>query len=248
MEKAVVEMFIEKWRRYFGAAELPITFFYSDEHHGAIVEREGVGPHCIIARLIRVRRGESLSFCRESVNCFGGRRYLGFSPTVNKRFNYFISDGSDGGECERYKMNPLLVEAQMKEIPFLPAQGKNIVFKRWDQLEENDNPMGVIFFATPDVLSGLFTLARFDDNSEEMVMAPFGSGCCSIIYYPYADFLGGRQRAIIGLFDPSARRCVKENVMSFALPPALLLRMMKNMDHSFLTTHSWEVLQNRINK
>jgi hypothetical protein len=37
-----------------------------------------------------------------------------------------------------------------------------IVFKRWDTLDEADSPEVVIFFAPPDVISGLFTLAIAD--------------------------------------------------------------------------------------
>jgi hypothetical protein len=36
------------------------------------------------------------------------------------------------------------------------------VFKRWDTLDEADSPEVVIFFAPPDVISGLFTLANAD--------------------------------------------------------------------------------------
>jgi hypothetical protein len=53
------------------------------------------------------------------------------------------------------------------------------MFKRWDNLEKEDNPEVVIFFAQPNVLSGLFTLANFDESRPEGVFTPMGSGCSS---------------------------------------------------------------------
>jgi len=54
---------------------------------------------------------------------------------------------------------------------------------------EKDNPQVVIFFAIPDVLSGLFTLARFDETDRDAVSAPFGSGCSAIVQNPYMEQL-----------------------------------------------------------
>jgi hypothetical protein len=39
-----------------------------------------------------------------------------------------------------------------------------IVFKRWDKLDEGDDPTAMVFFAVSDALSGLFTLANFDEK------------------------------------------------------------------------------------
>ncbi len=58
------------------------------------------------------------------------------------------------------------------------------MFRRWDKLSPEDNPEVVIFFARPEVLSALFTLANFDQADPNGVICPFGSGCSSIIHYP----------------------------------------------------------------
>lgn len=85
-------------------------------------------------------------------------------------------------------------------------------FKRWDRLDEADDPAVVIFFAPPGVLSGLFTLANFDEVDPQAVIAPFGSGCSSIVYHPYRELDSDRPRAVLGMFDVSARPCVLEDV------------------------------------
>ena len=97
-------------------------------------------------------------------------------------FEYFLSCGIPGKlEGERYKKTPEMVKETMEDWPVFKAPARFIVFKRWDKLEEADNPEVVISFAKPDVLSGLFTLASFDEVGQDLVIAPFGSGCSSIV-------------------------------------------------------------------
>jgi uncharacterized protein (DUF169 family) len=117
----------------------------------------------VISALSLVRKGKAFCFDAESIACFGGKRYLGFSEEVRPDFDYFLSCGIPGKvEGERYKKTPELVAQSVKLAPRFKAPAKFIVFKRWDSLEKQDEPDVVIFFATPDVISGLFTLARYD--------------------------------------------------------------------------------------
>ena len=126
------------------------------------------------------------------------------------------------------------------------APCRYIVFKRWDKLEESDDPQVVIFFAKPDVLAGLFTLANFDEEEPNGVIAPFGSGCSSIVYYPYFQRESQRPKAVIGMFDISARPFVGENELTFCVPLSKFLGMIGNIDESFLITKSWQLVQQRI--
>ena len=104
----------------------------------------------------------------------------------------------------------------------------------------------VIFFARPDVLSGLFTLANFDVADPNGVFAPFGAGCGSIVQYPYLERSSDTPRAVIGMFDVSARPFLPEDLLSFAVPSDKFARMIDNMDESFLITPSWGKVQKRI--
>jgi hypothetical protein len=134
----------------------------------------------------------------------------------------------------------------MKNQMTLPGAGRNIVFKRWDHLDENDEPDVVIFFAKPDVLAGLFTLANFDQFEPNGTYTPFAAGCGSIVYYPYSESKSERQRAVIGMFDPSARPCVPDNILTFAVPMKRFEKMTGYMEESFLVTESWSKLRKRI--
>jgi len=97
----------------------------------------------------------------------------------------------------------------------------------------------IIFFATPDVLSGLFTLANFDAPQPNGVIAPFGAGCATIVDYPYKELKSSEPRAVLGMFDVSARPCVPSTVLTFAVPWPKYVRMVDNMRESFLVTKSW---------
>ncbi len=195
------------------------------------------------------RRGKSLCLSLETVRCSGGKRYLGFKSTLRPNFEYFLSCGIPGElEGERYKQSPELVAEQMKHQPAFQAPGRYIVFKRWDKLDEGDEPAVVIFYASPDLLSGLFTLAGFDEARPDAVITPFGSGCASIVQYPYFEGQSPYPRAVLGMFDVSARPCVPAGVLTFAVPWPKFVRMVDNMAESFLITKSWQKVRTRIRR
>jgi hypothetical protein len=197
--------------------------------------------------LATVYEGEDIAFVGETVGCPGGRRYLGFSQEIMPEFDHFLSCGIPGRlEGERYKKTPELVREFMKEAPMMSAPAKYAVFKRWDRLAAEDMPEVVVFFSPPDVLSGLFTLSGFDEKERDSVIAPFGAGCATIAQYPWLEGKSSRPRAVVGMLDVSARPFVPESVLSFAVPIAKFIRMVDNMDESFLITRSWAKVKRRI--
>jgi hypothetical protein len=162
-------------------------------------------------------------------------------------FEYFLSCGIPGKlEGERYKKSPGIVLEAMKRTSFLEAPARHAVFKRWDTLDERDEPDVVIFFATGDVLSGLFTLSNFDEIDPNAVIAPFGAGCATITQYPYLEKDRDQPRSVMGMLDVSARPFVPGSVVSFATPMTKFARMIDNMEESFLITGSWDKVRRRI--
>ncbi len=247
MDTTVKETFIRLWQKYFNNAELPVVFYYTDDENCAPKVKATTEHRCIIADIARVRKGRSLSFDLESISCFGGKRYLGFSETIRPHFEYFLSYGIPGEmEGERYKKTPEIVNEVMKTMPLFKAPGRYIVFKRWDKLSANDNPEVVIFFNTPDVISGLFTLANYDETDRNSVFSPFGAGCATIVLYPYLEKNSAHPRSVLGMFDISARPCIPAGVITLAVPINKFLPMIDNMDESFLTTASWNKVYKRI--
>jgi hypothetical protein len=247
MDMTLKTAFIGAWNRYFSSAELPIIFYYTDKEDRVESVPPPAAHQCMIGVLARVRKGASLRFDTDSIGCAGGKRYTGFKNELRPGFEYFLSCGLPGKfEGERYKKTPAVVKDMLRTAPKFRAPARYIVFKRFDALEESDNPDAVIFFSTPDVLSGLFTLANFDETEPNGVFCPFSAGCGSIIQYPYLEKESARPRAVIGMFDVSARPYVPKDTLTFAVPMIKFVRMIGNMEESFLITQSWDKIKKRI--
>lgn len=249
MDRAFKNEFERKWDKYFPGAKLPVGFYYTDTRQEKSMLKPPKGHRCIIGDLASVRKGNTRCFDVHTIGCGGGRRYLGFENKQPPDFEYFLSCGIPGKlEGERYKKSPELVGEIMKRQPLFQAPAKYIVFKRWDAMEEGDEPLVIIFFAPPDVLSGLFTLANYDEAEPDKVIAPFGAGCGTIVYYPYRELTSERPCAVLGMFDVSARPFVSPEELTFAVPWPKFVRMAGNMDESFLITKSWGKIKRRMKK
>jgi len=249
MDMRMKDRFLHLWEKYFDGAELPITFYYTDDAKPAEMVKPPSEHRCAICDLARARKGESLCFGPDSPGCGGGKRYFGFTQELSPNFEYFLSCGIPGKlEGERYKKTPEMVKEALKKSPLFKAPADFIVFKRWDSLEKSDDPQVAVFFAPPDVLSGLFTLANYDEADPNGVFAPFGAGCSTIVQYPFLERDSERPRAVLGMFDVSARPCVPQNILTFAVPMNKFVRMIDNMEESFLITGSWTKVSRRIGR
>jgi hypothetical protein len=240
MDMKLRDMFSQLWKKYFKQEELPVVFFYADESDAelAVPAKEN---RCLISFFEKVRQGKDLTFTGAAIACGGGKRYTGFSGALQANFEYFLSCGIPGKMAgERYKQSPELVREMLKHSETFKAPGKYLVLKRWDKLLHGDEPEGVVFFAGGLELSGLFTLAAFDEIRADGVIAPFGAGCASTIYYPWRENQSSDPRCVIGMFDPSARPHIEKDRLSFSVPMKKFVKMIRNMDESFLITQTWK--------
>jgi hypothetical protein len=241
------DQFIKQWEKYFTAAELPICFFYTDSVNMEDLQNNDGRYRCLIGNLERVRQGQTYVYDANTPGCSGGKRYSGFSQKLRTDFEYFLSCGIPGEmEGERYKKTPELVKDYLKNHPSFEAPAHYLVFKRWDKLQSDEQPVAVIFFATADVLAGLFTLANFDWANSQAVIAPMGAGCSSIINYPMEESHSENPHCIIGMFDVSARPHVPADTLTFTIPYQRFVQMAANMNDSFLITESWKVIRKRL--
>jgi uncharacterized protein (DUF169 family) len=247
MDRELRDRFTGLWRRFFDGADLPVAYFYGSGDEKRTRRKPPDGHRCVVADIWRALRGKTVVLDADTIGCEGGRRYFGFTRAPRPHFEHFLSYGIPGTvEGERYKKTPELVKSVMKHLPNFRAPGKTIVFKRWDTLDDGDEPEAVVFFARPDVLAGLFTLANFDEAVQNAVYAPFGSGCGTIVSYPHLEKDLENPRAVLGMFDVSARPCVPTDVLTFSVPMKRFIRMIGNMEESFLITPSWRKVLKRI--
>lgn len=247
MDARLRDEFLALWSEFFGPAELPICLYYRDTPAGPVPPRPAGGHACLIGQLAAVRRGQDLCVNADALGCPGAKRYLGFTCETMPNFEHFLSRGIPGKlEGERYKKTPQVVLEAMKQATAFTAPAPYAVFKRWDKLETPDQPQVVIFFATPDVLAGLFTLSGFPEADPYAVITPFGAGCATIAQYPYLEGASDRPRSVIGMMDVSARPLVPPDVLSFATPMKKFAAMIADMRESFLVTASWAKVRHRI--
>jgi uncharacterized protein (DUF169 family) len=247
MDTRFQQDFLTKWETYFPGAELPVAYWYTDEVSKEDRRDSRDEEHCVIASFDRVRQGHAFVYGKDSPGCRGWARYTGFSQTLRPKFEYFLSCGIPGEmEGERYKKSPELVQRYLEARPPFEAPARWFVCKRWDKVAPAERPFAVIFFAPPDVLSGLFALANYDRADPDGVITPMGSGCSQIVGYPWAEAQSAAPRCVLGMFDVSARPQVREGELTFAVPFARFERMVANMDESFLITPSWDRVRARI--
>ncbi len=232
--------------RYLGPENLPIVFFYTDKPPSKTRPADTKRHRCVMASIVRVLEGETICTNGGNIGCSGGKFYLGFLEKHRPGLEFFLSCGEpvkyDG---ERFKKSPEIVLKQIAGRLSIKALGKYAVFKRWDKIDSNDNPLAVIFFAAPDLLAALLTLANFEGDDVDQVICPACAGCASITYYPQKELKSDNPRAVLGMFDITARPFVDPDQLTFAVPWPKFVQMMENADQSFLIKERWKDLHQR---
>lgn len=233
-----VNEFIERYRDAFGdAAPMPIAFGYSDN---AVSEIKRV-PKCMIGTISNVRHEESLTLTEENVICGGGGLYTAFRE-MPERVPMFVS------EVEHYKQSKELVIDYVNNLHIQITNKPYLNFVRIDKLENWDEAEAILFFATPDILSGLCTWAFYDNNSSDAVTTQFASGCAAIVSFAINENRKNGNRCFLGMFDPSARPLVPENELTFTIPMCRFKRMLETMNDSALFQKAFSIIKKRINK
>ena len=200
-----------------------------------------------MANLMLVHRGQSLAFNAENIGRGGGKRFCGFANEIRMGFEFFLSSGIPGKmKGKRYKKDPETVLELMKNNPGIAAPTKWLIAKPFEKLESTDEPEVIIFFASPDVISGLFTLANYDRTDLYGVKSPFSLGCGSVIQYPLLENNRENPDCILGMFDPLVRPYITFDLLSFAIPIKRFATLVGYMDECFLSTEAWNVISKRI--
>ncbi|MCJ7500196.1 DUF169 domain-containing protein [bacterium] len=247
MDAQLKDKFIENWGRYFPGTDLPFALFYSEDERYWNDLRPQEGFRCMIAHFSPVLKGQRVAFAEETIACPGGVRYSGFHTEPDPGLKHFLSCGIPGEmEGLRLKKTPELVEESSGDHTVAKAGGRFLVASRLDRLETDETPEVVAWLAPPDVISALFHLAAFHSTDRSSVISPQSSGCGALINFPMAEKEKEHPRAILGMFDISARPYVRKDHLSFAVPLSLFKEMASNMEESFLITESWERVKKRL--
>lgn len=240
----------ELWKQFqkkLGLKESPLGIYYTVDKPDGVTPQAGIHV-CMIGLLKRARmRGETVFFDKTHFGCPGGAYYMGFFESPRPKIEYFLSCGIPGEmEGERYIKTPERAREYFAKMIPRRAPATYCVFKPIEQFQSGIVPEVVVFFGSPDILSGLFTLTNYALERTDAVYAPFGSGCSTILTYPLKEAVKEEPRAILGMFDVSAMPMVEQEILTLAMPYALFLRLLENVSGSFLETESWKKVVGRI--
>lgn len=140
-----IRSFIQQYREAFGSkAPLPLLFGYSDK---PVADTPRIGG-CFFKGLQAARDGQPVALSAEVIGCGGGKLYTGFSD-MPERVPGFVS------QKEKYKKTPEMVVDYIKGLGMQRAALPYLNFIRIDQAESFNGTEGILFFASPDMLSGL---------------------------------------------------------------------------------------------
>lgn len=148
---------------------------------------------------------------------------------------------------EKYKRTPELMLEFLNQLETPRASKEFLNFARIDKISTFKYIEGILFFGTPDILSGLTTWAYFDNNDDNAVSSIFGSGCSATITQAAIENKINGRRTFVGFFDPSVRPHIEANILSFVIPMSRFSEMYYTMRESCLfDTHAWAKIRDRI--
>jgi uncharacterized protein (DUF169 family) len=240
---------LKQFQEILGLKESPVGIYYTNDEPEGVAPKEGISG-CMIGLLQNARKkGKTVYFDKAHFGCPGGAYYMGFFESPKPNIEYFLSCGIPGEmEGERYIKTPERAREYFAKMIPRRAPATYCVFKPIEQFQSGIEPEVVAFFAPPDILSGLFTLTNYALERTDAVYAPFGSGCGTILTYPLKEAAKEQPRAILGMFDVSARPMVEKDVLTLAMPYSVFLKLLENVSGSFLQTESWKKVHHRIRK
>lgn len=251
-----------------GLDEEPMGLFYTDEKPG-----EGFSPKpmelptrakekrneidwqaifsqfsCVMGHIWRARKKKTVAyFSAEQFGCPGGAFWLGFNKPQAETIINYVSTGVPGwSEGERYCESPDELRRIFKYVNPRPAAGKYCILKPLSLFENNQTPELVVFFSRPESLCGLHQLAAFVTNNPEVVVSPWSAGCGSLAVWPLHYLAKGEIKAVVGGWDPSARKFFKTDELSFTVPFQMFTEMLNRHGESFLTNKDWPTVQKKI--
>ena len=205
---------------------------------------------CVMGKIWLARKKKSAAYFEASrFGCVGGSFYLGFHAPQLEFIAHYISTGIPGHiEGERYLSSPEVALRFFNELPPRPAPARFCVFKPLSMFKENERPEIVTFFGRAEVMAGLCTLATFVTDDFEVVSSPFGAGCSHIVTWPLHYLGQGRMKAVLGGWDPSERKFLKTDEISFSIPYEMYLLFLERWEKSILLTQTWNGVKKKIER
>lgn len=211
---------------------------------GALQFKEGVWG-CVVGMLNAAAKGRVAAMNAATVACRGGKQGLGLQRFTLGTIEYFLSVGGRGDKPgEHYKKTPELAREYVFSLPEVHSPDY-VVFAPLSQVSA-ETPELVVFLVNADQFSGLATLANYDRPTQDNVQLRFGAGCAQAVLYGLDAEAQTNGTCFIGLTDPSARKVIDKDRLSFSIPMPRFLEMEANADSCFFHTDTWAVIEKRL--
>ena len=207
---------------------------------------------CVIGNIWLARKKHCAAYIStEEYGCPGGVFYCSMMKPNLRFIEHYVTTGFEGTPIhgERYLPSPESMRKFLGRVDPRRAPAKYCIFKPLSQFSEGEEPEFVIFFARPEVLCGLFTHTTFTTGDVDSVASPFGAGCTNIIAWPLYYKEQGMEKAVLGGFDPSARKFMKTDELTFTVPLSLYQKMLKTLPESMFNVGTdWAVVRKKVDR
>ncbi len=207
---------------------------------------------CVMGNIWLARKkGRAAFISQEEYGCPGGTFYCAMMKPHLRFVEHYVSTGFEGTplQGERYMPTPDSMRNFMCTVNPRTAPAKYAIFKPLSQFTDGEKPEFVIFFARPEVMCGLFTQTVFTTGDMECVVSPFGAGCTNILGWPLHYKEKGLEKAVLGGFDPSARKYMKTDEMTFTVPLSLYEKMLAALPESMFTHETdWSGVRKKVER
>ena len=205
---------------------------------------------CVIGNIWRARKKKTTAYFDSSqFGCPGGAFALGYLKPQTWTIIHYVSTGVPGqleGEC--YLSSPQELDRVFAYMDPRPAPARWCVFKPLSLFQPGEEPELVVFFARPEVLAGLHQLAAFVTNDPEAVVSPWGAGCQNLVAWPFHYLAKGQSKAVLGGWDPSARKFYKTDELTLTVPLEMFSQMVGQWRDSFLSKEIWQLCRKKISR
>lgn len=206
---------------------------------------------CVMGNIWLARKKRGTAYIStEEYGCPGGSFYCSMMKPNLRFIEHYVTTGFEGTPIhgERYLPSPEAMRKFLDAVNPRKAPGKYCLFKPLSLFSGSEKPEFVIFFARPEVLSGLFTHTTFTTGEIDSVVSPFGAGCTNVVAWPLHYQEKGLEKAVLGGFDPSARKYMKTDELTFTVSWPLYQKMLKALPESvFSVDGAWTTVRKKIN-
>ena len=207
---------------------------------------------CVLGNIWRARKKKVAAFISaEEYGCPGGVFYTAMIKPNLKFIENYVTTGIPGTPLhgERYLPSPEVMKNFLDRVSPRDAPAKYCIFKPLSLFSKQEEPEFVIFFARPEVMSGLFTLATFTTGDVDCIASPFGAGCTNIVAWPLYYKEKGIEKAVLGGFDVSQRKFMKGDELTLTIPFSLYKKMLGALPQSIFNVNGdWPIVRKKVNK